>query len=579
MYNRILSIILIGFAIWANPGSLYGQEEESADQLLIEIINTDLLVFQRLGGRELQRLIGNVVILHDSSLFFCDSAYYYQIENRFEAFDHVRVEFPDSAVLTSERMDYDGDNRIVKAYQDVLLQDSVQDVELRTDILTFYRNKRYGTFVGGGELTNGENTLTSELGYYYPDQKMAFFRENVVLKSPDYDLFTDTLAYNTETKIANFVAATRIQSGKGEILTSKGSYLTRSRLINFLERTSVKDSNFLIIADTLFYDDIYNFGEARGNVVLIQKDSSLTVRGDYGEFDRKLNTTLITRNAVAVQTFDSDTLYVFADTLVSYLDTVEVEIAEEVDTVAADSAKTLKKVYKKEEKRIFRAYHDVEIVMNEMQGRADSLVYLFSDSVILFYEDPVLWSDQNQLTGDTIKIWMANEQADSMWVGPGGFVVSQEDTIGFNQIKGRELRAKFRENELYRLHVIGNSESIYFTKNDEGGYEGMNKALSQEMLMYLDSGEVIRIKFDRSPEGTFDPIYLVLQQENKLEGMQWRPANRPVQPAFDLFGRPLRMNESSKNQISGLPSKAGPQKQAPKIKTEAPIQTRDQKPN
>ena len=186
--------------------------------------------------------------------------------------------------------------------------------------------------------------------------------------------------------------------------------------------------------------------------------------------------------------------------------------------------------------------------MNDMQGKADSLVYWYDDSIIYFFQDPVLWSDQNQISGDTIIVWMKNGKADSMWVGPNAFLASAADTVGFNQLKGKEMRAKFRDNQLIRMHVIGNSESIYFAKNEEDStntyYEGMNKALAQEIVIHFKENEVSRIVFLAKPEGTFFPFFEVIFKENKLDGMRWRISEKPEKPEI-FMPSPLQPQESN----------------------------------
>ena len=236
------------------------------------------------------------------------------------------------------------------------------------------------------------------------------------------------------------------------------------------------------------------------------------VVGDFGRFNRGTNESFITDNAVAIQFMESDTLYMFADTLYSMEDSMG--------------------------NRTFRAYNNLSFFMGEMQGVADSLVYQYQDSNIVLYQDPVIWSDESQITGDTIFVQMKYNQPDSMWIGKNGFMVSKEDTVGFNQVKGKEIQAKFKDNALARLHVIGNSESIYFSKNDEGNYEGMNQALSQEMIIMLRDNTAYRIIFLANPEGTFKPIYEVLFQENKLDNMKWRIDERPIRPPLDEEGVP-----------------------------------------
>lgn len=520
----------------------------------VKILNSDLLSFSTVDGVQLQKLIGNVKILQDSTIFYCDSAYYFEADNRIEAFSRVRVEMPDSVVMVAKRATYDGNTRIAEAFENITLTD--RSVTLRTQHLTYDRNEEFGFFDKKGTLLDGDTKLTSLLGYYYPQENMSYFRKDVVLESPDYTLYTDTLAYDTELKIARFITTTTIVSDGGEIVTTNGNYDTEARRVNLFERSQVTDSTYILSADTLFYDDALDMGYAIGHVVVDQKDTTLQLKGNYGEFNRATDESLVTNNPVAIQVFENDTLFLFADTLKSIvqtrLDTVSYRFLPKalatIDSLLSDSTITDSLALATylldslgvdtfrvdtQKFRIFKGYYNVRFFMNELQGSCDSLVYFYDDSMLLMYQSPMLWAEDNQLYGDTIKVWMKNGEADSMWIGANSFLVSEEDTVGFNQMKGKEMRASFRDGDMYRLAVIGNSESIYFAKegdSTETRYQGMNQALAQAINLYFVDNELQKIVFLSQPEGSFKPMFEVLFQPNRLDGMKWLPENRPLRP-------------------------------------------------
>lgn len=570
---------------------------------LVQILRSARLTYEARFGLPVQKLIGDVAVLKDSTYFYCDSAYIYEETDRIEAFNHVRVVMPDSVELKGDKLTYDPKTRIAEVYDHITLTDFAST--LYTDRLTYYREGDYGYYSGGGKMINDKDTLTSETGYYYTKEKMSYFRTGVRLVSPDYVLSTDTLGYNTDTKLATFLAPTTIVSDDGEIVTSRGFYDTENRRIELFRRSTVKDSSYIITADTLFFDDNQNLGQAFGRVVVSQEDSSLEIRGELGRFNRKTEESFVTRKAVAIQFMEDDTLYIFADTLATRKmmvlvpkaandsvrldsataspdslppasqDSLQVQppkpkpdriqpipdslgkgnllkkplvqqpdsLSPVPDSLPADSLRRpalslpppvpMDTVYK----RVFLAYRKVSLFMGDVQGRADSAIYFYDDSTLTLHQKPILWSGDNQLTGDTVKIWMKNQKIDSMWIGESSFLVAKEDTVGFNQIKGKELRAKFAENELRRLHIIGNAESIYFLKDDKDtvkvAYFGMNKAFSQQMIVYLKDNKARKINFISKADGTMYPMFQAILEENRLEGMQWRIDERPERP--DIF--------------------------------------------
>ena len=205
-------IIIVGISLFlmdnifpqqlTRPQAIDTSIVDSQESKRLRILNSDLLSYERKGNLSVQKLIGNVEIWHDSTFFYCDSAYHFENENRLEAYDHVKIVMQDSVTLTSDKLIYDSETRVAEVYDNITLTD--QSVVLTTDRLTYLRAEDYGYYQDGGKLVDGDNELTSEFGYYYPQEKMAYFKRKVLLQSPDYTLSTDTLGYNTIHKSCHF---------------------------------------------------------------------------------------------------------------------------------------------------------------------------------------------------------------------------------------------------------------------------------------------------------------------------------------------------------------------------------------
>jgi len=287
--------VLLVLLLASVPASLSAQDqgqEAQADSGKVEIIQSRYLRPFQTDSMPGIRLIGDVILKHDSTFIYCDSVYYFEKSNRIQAFDDILVAMPDSVNLRCQRLFYDGNTRIAKAKQSIRLTD--RDTELRTDNINFYRNENFGEYLRGGQLLNGDDTLTSERGYYYPDENMAYFSQEVKLQNPEYLLETDTLGYDTEQKIAIFQAYTRIENEDGILETSEGTYNTETNKINLVKGNQIENEDYTINGDKLDYDNDTKIGYAFGHVVIEPKDSSLRIEGDYGEFDQENNCLLYT---------------------------------------------------------------------------------------------------------------------------------------------------------------------------------------------------------------------------------------------------------------------------------------------
>jgi len=229
------------------------------------------------------------------------------------------------------------------------------------------------------------------------------------------------------------------------------------------------------------------------------------ISGNYGEFRRGEGYSFITDRSTAVMIEKEDSLFLHSDTLWIYFD-------------------------EEENIEFLYAYKHAKFFRRDMQGKCDSLVYKFADSTIFLYHEPVLWSDENQLTADSIRIAMANDQVDSLALINSAFIISMDDTITastFNQVKGKTMVGYFRNNRMEKVKIFGNAESVFYVREDEGGLMGINKTTSSDMIIYLSNNEVQVITPIKNVEAHMYPEAEFPEEERKLKNFIWHEAMRP----------------------------------------------------
>jgi len=207
---------------------------------------------------------------------------------------------------------------------------------------------------------------------------------------------------------------------------------------------------------------------------------------------------------VFIQVSEKDSLFLHADTI---------SAVTRSDSVMKDY-------------RLMRAYHGCRIYSKDLQAKCDSLSYSFRDSVIRLYTMPVLWSEENQLVSDSIAIFTRNRQADRLELYTSAFVTSQVDETRFNQVKGRSLTGYFRDNELYKINVEGNGETIYWLLDGEE-VAGVNQAKCARIEILVEDGKIVEIFEYQNPEGVIDPPLEVDPVMLRLEGFTWQDQLRP----------------------------------------------------
>jgi len=187
--------------------------------------------------------------------------------------------------------------------------------------------------------------------------------------------------------------------------------------------------------------------------------------------------------------------------------------------------------------RTIKAYHKVKVFKTNLQARADSLFFAAADSTLRFYQNPIVWSDSTQQTGDTIHVQFKNKKINSAQIFQNAFIADQEpDTTKFNQIKGKVITAFFNDGEIKNMYVDGNAESIYYDKKADGQYQ-LNQTISARIkIIFLDK-EMNTVKAVKGIEGVFSTKES--EKENILSGFIWKPELRPKDKA-DVIGPPQK---------------------------------------
>jgi hypothetical protein len=209
-------------------------------------------------------------------------------------------------------------------------------------------------------------------------------------------------------------------------------------------------------------------------------------------------------------------------------DTLAIQPAA-TDTLAAKPPK---------DARLVLAYHKVRFFRDDMQGKCDSLAYWSKDSTIQLFTEPVIWSNGNQMLANYIEMINRSKGLDEVRMKEDAFIISmEEDSVRFNQIKGKNMTGFIRDNKLQKIDVNGNGQSNYYAKNEEG-IIGLNKAESSNITIYMNEGKVKKIAFIKSPEGELKPMADIEEGDKLLPGFKWLDELRPKNKE-DIFHDPV----------------------------------------
>ncbi|MGI8950223.1 MAG: OstA-like protein [Chitinophagaceae bacterium] len=506
--------------------------DTAAQKKIIHIIRAQRLNYKKINDTaEFQSLAGNVVMQQEKTLFYCDSAVLNKHTNILEAFGHVHINDNDSVNTYADYLRYVGNEKKAFLNKNVMLTDgkgTLTTPSLEYDLIT-----KLGTYLQGGKLVDDKTTLISTEGYYYGETRDVIFKKKVVMIDPDYTVKTDTLLYNTYTGIATFIVPTEIVSGTKKINTTDGYYDTKNKKYYFDKRPTIQDSATLLTADEVAFDDSTGFGEARGNVIYKDTAQKTTILSNNLKSNRKENSFLATEKPVMIIKQEEDSIFIAADTLYS----AKLSVLEKSRTVPLVDTSLHSKNNKQDSSkdRFIEAYYHVKIFSDSLQAVGDSLFYSAQDSVFRLFKQPIVWAQDNQITGDTIYLYTQNKKPKRMYVFENAMALSKVRSGYFNQIKGRTINGYFSNGNIDYLRTKGNAESVYYALDDNNKFIGVNKATCDVIDMYFDNKKLQKVALRNNVTGTMYPMGQVNHEDIKLRGFKWQDDRRP-KSQYELFG-------------------------------------------
>ena len=330
-----------------------------------------------------------------------------------------------------------------------------------------------------------------------------------MITNPDYVLRSTQLDFYSENGHAYMYGPSTITSEASTIYCERGFYDTRGDTGYFVKNSRIDYENRILEGDSLYFNRNTNFASGTNNIKVTDTLNKSVIRGHYAEVFRDRDSVFITRKAVAVALQEQDSVYIHSDTLM---------------------------VTGKPEDRVIRGFYDVRLFKSNMSGKSDSIHVRERTGLTQMLGNPVVWSENNQLTGDTIHLIsdVLTEKMDSLKVFDNAFMIQKDSLGGYNQLKGKEMYGKFEDNELKQVDLVKNTETLYYSRNEDKELIGINKTLSSSIKVLFENREITDIYYYTRVDGTLTPEEEVPQNIRLLTGFNWRGDEQLMQKS-DLF--------------------------------------------
>ncbi len=520
----IVGLIVLGMVFAMTPARKRPPRKKTEDKR-VYLVHSDNLHYDQYRNGDAQVLHGHVHFRHQGADLYCDSAHFYETSNSFEAFGHVKMIQGDTLRLTSDYAYYDGNDQLAQARYNVILKH--RKSTLYTDSLDYDRMYNFGNFFEGGKLVDGTLVLTSDWGEYHTDTKMAVFYYDVQLKDKKMFLTTDSLYYDTQSSRAHIVGPSTITSGGSRIYSEDGYYNTKTERSELFGRSVIRDGGKTLIGDSVYHNPKDGTNYAYMNVIYTDSVNKNRLTGDYCEYNDSTGYAMSTKRAVAMDFSQRDTLYMHADTFKIF-----------TFNIRTDSA------YRK-----IHAYNKVRAYRVDVQAVCDSLVYNSKDSCMTMYKDPIVWNMNQQLVGEEIRVYMKDSTIDHAHVINQAFSVEQmPDSVHFNQVQSKDMKAFFQKGEIRETHAIDNVLIIYYPVDEsDSTLIGLNYTETPLMKMFLENRKMKKIWMEK-PSGVLYPMSQIPPDKYFLPQYAWFDYIRPLNKE-DIFNwRPKKAGTEMKEE-------------------------------
>ncbi len=510
-----------------------------ADGKVIVIKNDSIKIFSEsllYLSESLMAYFEDNVILDIENLQLFTSFLQYDLEKNWAIYTDTALLVTENMKIKSKRGIFHLDEDYVNFYERVTIEG--EDFTLLSDSLRYYTELEKAVFLSPTLINKNGKKIYSEGGYYdMKNQRLVLFGNAQFIdgdKTYSADtIFNDeknnitrlegnanykssgelgkaaTIIYNSNTEKIELIGNAYFKNPENEATGDKISFFIESNDVKISGRSVLSNPPILISADNLDYKKEKGIAIADGNVILQDTSSNFEIRCDHAryidstDYIRAYNDTgkpLLINEVKA-----DDTLYLSGDTLISYT------VVEGLDTF-----------------RFFQAFNHVEMINSGMQSVCDSLSYNGAKDFFELYGNPVLWADSSQYSGDTIVIQMKDDEIDQVNIKENSMLLSTTDFQFYDQVKGKDIDTFFEDGNILKMSVTGGSQSVYYMKDEEDAYMGVNESKCTDMMFLFEDGELLQIRYYKEPLTKLTPMEKADHESIKFPGFSWQMNRRPI---------------------------------------------------
>ncbi len=491
------------------------------------------------GNNSTAFLKGSVQIIDGGNTLITDELTY-NIRTKIGKYYHGGTIQTEETTISSEEGNYNGYSQQTYFKKDVVVNSEKYNIQSKE--LTYNIKSKVVRLLDESTVVTENSTIQTKKGQYDSKSGNAVFESRTTIENEDQIIIGNKITYNDKNGYAKAVGDVVVFDTKNESQLN-ADVAEYNKLSGYGKATGhvviVQDGGKTILrAKETTYNKKTGYARADGQVSVIDTLEKSKLLSGTLEFNENSGFMMATKNPKFVTLADKDSLFMRADTLISLrashlnqLDKKEIKSKDKKTSTWIYSLLEADSTYKsedKEEKKMLIANHHVRIFSDSMQAVCDSLHYSQVDSNFKLFKDPVMWSKNQQSRADTIFIQTSNSQLSEVNLIQSAMLISETGQVNmYDQVSGNYVNAFFIENEIDKVKVDQNAESLYYAKDDDGAYIGMNQAESAKMDVFFKDKELDHIVMLENPKGVFYPIDQLTEQNKFLTSFKLYTERKP----------------------------------------------------
>ena len=457
----------------------------SFSQNEIEILQSDFLQNYKINEKKFDMFCGNVIAKYKDHKLYCDTIFISNDEKYILANSKKKSKITDSegSTIQSKKIEFFKNDSIINFTTEVIFKNKKN--EIHTNFLTYNPEKKIIYYKNGGNIIDEENIISSKNGFYHIKDEFGQFSEKVNIKTKSYNIDSENLDLDNKNDIIFLNSRSTIKSDDIIIKGDWGYIDKNEESINVWGNGIINNDKRNIFSDSIFINKNKET-QLSGNIEVHEKENikvycqNLFEKNGYSEF----------RGNPKIIFFSQEGNI-----------TIEGEI---IELNHNDS--------------ILSINNNTYISGDSIQGKCKNSIFNLKSEIICMMKKPVLWTEGNQISGDTIYLFTKNEMIDSIFIPNNSFIISKNTQNCYNQIKGNELQGKFKNGNIHNIKLNGNTLLKYFEKNKKNEITGLNDILCNKISILMKKNEINNISFKTQPEAIYTPKKMIEEKSKFLEG-------------------------------------------------------------